>query len=769
LAFIHYILGEYNAAQSLFKENLLLAEIPENRLLLLRNLAKTMEALNNNREADSLFKLALKESIFRLGKNHQETSVSYQALGEYNLRHKKYDEAIAMFQLALDILVNNYSVQKSTINYVKVLMAKALTLKSNFSEAEKIFLEATSGFDPGNAQSFMEADVRIKEAFFGLAGLYYLLSKGKEDTLMLEKSLSNYLTGLMIVEKLGMNIADESRLIMNQDHRRRMSEALAVCYELFVATGNTDYIDQAFELSSKAKAAVLLSSIRHNKALEFGGVPSEVTYRENALREEISVVRKLMYTERLRKVPSEAQLGYLENKLFLLDKQYDSLIEHIGHQYPAYFRLKYQNNLMQLSEVQQELNEDQVLLDYVFHDSISFLIAATRHEKRFIKLIESQNAGTMVKELLEHLKPDFSTLSRADYDRYIDLSHELYRHLVWPVEDMIQEKQLVVIPDGVLGYIPFEVLLTKLPDSTERMDYAMLSYLVKSNSLSYVYSATLRYLDKEVTETSDKGKVLSFVPDYSVSHDFFAEADLEGDNRSRQLVPLPYARTESMHVLSMVEGRELLGAKASKANFISIANDYEVLHLAMHTQINDNNPLYSRLIFHPASDSLDAFTLSTYELYNLRLNANLVVLSACNTGSGSLQQGEGIMSLSRGFIYAGVPSIVMTTWEVHDESGSRLMERFYYYLREGLGKDEAMRQSKLDFLAESNRLKAHPYFWSSYVLIGNPEPIFLEPRGSSWLRTVLFILALVFFVSVSAYFLLKKRRLPAPDGSRQYE
>lgn len=765
LAFIHFLVGEYQAAEDLFRKNLNLNINPETRVFLLRNLAKTIEALGDEPGAENLFTSALLEAKSKLGENHQETSVSFQSLGELYLRQQKYDEAIVMLESGLKILINNYSAQKTSINYLKVLLAKALTTTLKFQEAESIFLEATSGFDPASEQSYLNADVRIKEAFFGLAGLYYLKSREHTDTIMLGKSLNNYLTGLKVVEKLGMTIADESRLILNQESRRRMSEALTVCHDLYVATGHQNYLDLAFELSSKAKGAVLLSSIRHNKALEFGGVPNEVTIKENSIREEISVVRKLLYNEKLKKQPSHTQLGYLENKLFVLDKMYDSLMGFIGEQYPAYYQLKYQNNLIPVQQLQQELTDNQLLLDYTFYDKTAFLIAITVKEKRFYKLEGIEDAETSVKELLNLMKPDFSNLTSRDYLRYTELSHELYNYLIGPVEDIRAGKHIVVIPDGFLGYIPFEVLLTESQDTTRLMDYAGLPYLLRTNSLSYIYSATLRYLEENHEDSTREGRVLTFVPDYSVNQ-ASVNRSIEVDELRQQFVPLPYANLESKHVLSMVDGKELRGAKASKQNFISFANDFDVLHLAMHTQINDNNPLYSRLVFHPLRDSLDSFSLSTYELYNLRLNARLVVLSACNTGGGNLQQGEGIMSLSRGFIYSGVPSIVMTTWEVHDESGSRLMERFYYYLREGLGKDEALRMAKLDFLEGSNRLKAHPYFWSSYVLIGNADPISLVPHDSNDGLKVLFVLLMLISVVAGIVILIKRRRLPATVDSR---
>ncbi|MDO8899257.1 MAG: CHAT domain-containing protein, partial [Bacteroidales bacterium] len=145
-------------------------------------------------------------------------------------------------------------------------------------------------------------------------------------------------------------------------------------------------------------------------------------------------------------------------------------------------------------------------------------------------------------------------------------------------------------------------------------------------------------------------------------------------------------------------------------------------------------------------DSVD-YELDTYELYSLQLDASLVVLSACNTGSGQLRYGEGIMSLTRGFFYAGVPSIVMTSWEINDNSGALLMEYFYKYLKDGMPKDIALQKAKLDYLEQSNQLKSHPFFWAAYMVIGDVTPI---ESGNSWFLPVIifasFILLMVLFI-----------------------
>ena len=162
---------------------------------------------------------------------------------------------------------------------------------------------------------------------------------------------------------------------------------------------------------------------------------------------------------------------------------------------------------------------------------------------------------------------------------------------------------------------------------------------------------------------------------------------------------------------------------ANEAVFKSNAIDYGILHLATHAIIDGENPLNSYLIFTSTGDSTEDNNLYAWELYNMRLNAQMAVLSACNTGFGKLQRGEGVMSLGRAFAYAGVPSIVMSLWPAEDESTADLMGYFYEALAEGQSKDEALRNAKLRFLKEMPPSKHHPFYWAGFVVQGDAGPL----------------------------------------------
>jgi CHAT domain-containing protein len=172
----------------------------------------------------------------------------------------------------------------------------------------------------------------------------------------------------------------------------------------------------------------------------------------------------------------------------------------------------------------------------------------------------------------------------------------------------------------------------------------------------------------------------------------------------------------------------------------------------MHTIVNNDDPMYSKLAFVQKTDSLNDGFLNTYEIYNMRFNARMAVLSSCKTGYGKLMKGEGVMSLARGFMYAGCPSIVMTLWEVSDKSGAKLMQDYYQSLIKGKSKSVALQEAKLNFLKKADNLKANPYFWSTYVIIGDANPMYARSKN------YLYWLGGVFVITGIAIFLVIRRR-----------
>ncbi|MCB0617025.1 MAG: CHAT domain-containing protein, partial [Phaeodactylibacter sp.] len=191
------------------------------------------------------------------------------------------------------------------------------------------------------------------------------------------------------------------------------------------------------------------------------------------------------------------------------------------------------------------------------------------------------------------------------------------------------------------------------------------------------------------------------------------------------------------------------GNDATRERFLADAPHYSIIHLATHAKANDEEGEYSYLAFTEIPDSLQNELLYAKDLYSLRLQAEMVVLSACESGVGELRRGEGVISLARGFSYAGAKSLVTTLWRVSDRESAVLMQLFYRQLKEGKPKDEALRVAKLQFIDQNNGARAHPFFWGAFILSGDMAPIAVDQPTFTLLG---FALLGVLFVFLSAHF-----------------
>jgi len=217
---------------------------------------------------------------------------------------------------------------------------------------------------------------------------------------------------------------------------------------------------------------------------------------------------------------------------------------------------------------------------------------------------------------------------------------------------------------------------------------------------------------------------------------------------------LAWNQSEVKNIEGLIGGTSLLAEAANEKNFKDLLEqDYNILHFAMHALLDDENPSQSRLVFEDVPDSLEDGFLNIYELYNMNINAQLAVLSACNTGFGKLEGGEGMISLGRAFAYAGCPSVVISNWKVDDEATSILMQYFYQNLKDGLSKSEALQKAKLSYLENSKPREASPYFWGSFMVVGSNEPLKLQSDFS--IHYLLLTLSAVF---AFGYFYLSKKR-----------
>ena len=294
-------------------------------------------------------------------------------------------------------------------------------------------------------------------------------------------------------------------------------------------------------------------------------------------------------------------------------------------------------------EIQAHLLKDKesAMLAYIIAPTKVYLFALTAQQFEFYELAIDESFSQMLLTLQQFLS-DISLSQKAPqtaYETFTQTSHALYQHLISPAESLLREEQvkrLVLIPDEALSYIPFEVLLRKRA-ATQPRNYARLPYLIDQYSISYGHSATLLY--EQGPAQLGTLSYLGVAPQYK-------SPDLAPAQQRAAFSPLTYNSEEVKLGRQLWGGKILTAEAATETEFKKNATSATILHLAMHTSVNDSAPLYSQLRFYASDDSTEDGMLHTYELYTLQLNASLAVLSACNTGTGKLQQGEGVLSLA---------------------------------------------------------------------------------------------------------------------------
>jgi CHAT domain-containing protein len=309
------------------------------------------------------------------------------------------------------------------------------------------------------------------------------------------------------------------------------------------------------------------------------------------------------------------------------------------------------------------------------------------------------------------------SLRLSALNSYIRHAQLLQQKLIAPVAAYLPEN-VILVPDGPLGYIPFDALLTGAPEDSN--NFKSYPYLLQQHQFSYTYSATLlrEMRDKKHRQEPEKD-FAAFAPFYNGDTTLLASMYAYDELMRKDLQPLVYSGPEVAAAAKLMKGETIAGSAATEERFTSTAGNYRILHLATHGRADNRVGDYAFLAFTELKDSIENELLYVKDLYNLQLNADLVVLSACETGIGKLQRGEGIISLARAFAYAGAKSIVTSLWSVNDKSTSELMRFFYRELRRGKDKDEALRLARQRLLRESNVRNAHPFFWAAFVPLGD--------------------------------------------------
>ncbi|MCI0604307.1 CHAT domain-containing protein [bacterium] len=649
----------------------------------------------------------------------------------------KYDKALESYQRSLKIAEE--AGDRPRIILVTYNLGRTYDRKGLYSESEQYFqrsLQVAKEIDSRKGmgyaleglgatylkiQKFQQAEEALLQArTFGeeikeptiIWESSYSLGKVYERQGAIQNALASYRLATDQIERIRSRAGLEegkagflaNKLIVYED-------LIRLLHRLHKENRGQDYETKAFEYSEKAKARAFLDSFAETRIRK--GLTKEQAVAEARLLRKISRIQSELWKEKI----TEQKRNETLRKLQEAEEELDQFLLDLRLSNPKYADLQYPKPYG-LDRIRKELDSDTALLEFFVGEEESFVFAITQKEFRMALLPKKKELKQRVEKYKAAIsRPPVSSRSgnaESTHREYQDLARALFLELLSPVQKTIRSKKSwIVIPDSVLHYVPLETLITERDE-----------LLLKRYQFSYAPSATIwaNLRTNQGTENRSRTQLLAFADPELLSDSSNQERSLS------QLRRLKYARLEVEGISALypqTASTLYFGEQATEANFKKEPIlQYKIIHLATHAVVDEEFPRRSGIILSQTKEAEEDGILQMHEIVNLNLNADLVVLSACETGLGKLVGGEGIVGLMRAFLYAGTKDVVVTLWNVDDKSTADLMKRFYVHMKSGKSKTESLRQAKLEFIrsAESGSGYAaysNPYYWGPFELVGS--------------------------------------------------
>ena len=691
----------------------------------LNNLAVLYKSLGDYPKAEPLYKrsLAIKEKALGPDHPHVATSLNnlaslYKDLGDYSKAEPLYKRSLAIFEKALGpdhprvaTSLNNLAVLYladgrigKAINIFKKQDASAgigacYLAKSNYSKAEKEFQRSIKHTQKSGRKEFIIADhIGLGLSCEGQGDFPQAKRHFKEATDLIEaqwQTLGLSARKTFLAGQVGANL---SRL-----------DAYEGMVRVIIKEKKRGYQKEALLYAERVKSRTLLEMLAARGAKGVGKKGREVLVRDRRFQQEITMLRKRVsiLTDLGPKAP-KGEKRRVEQDLNKTLQDYERFINEVKLKDTELASL-ITVEATPVEKIQSLLDPSTTVLEYFTTKDKTYAWLITRDHVSVHELnLGKKPLLAMVNELL---LPNISNRSRRpeplitlstgktqagktgrqerekNRQRFLKATRGFYRSILRPLEAGIRTERLIVVPHGALHKVPFAALNNGK------------QFLVDKYALSVAPSSTvLDYVVKK--RNRNLGRFLAF------------------SNPKTDYVPLGFAEIEVSSISDLFLINEIYSrGKATEGKAKGRANSPDIIHFACHGEFNDKQPMQSGLLLSKDADN-DGY-LQVHEIFGLDLrNANLVVLSACETGLSKIYGGDDLVGLSRGFIYAGTPSLLATLWGVDDQSTAILMKEFYKnWYTKGLSKPEALRQAQLT-LKDMPEYR-HPFYWAPFIIIGD--------------------------------------------------
>ncbi len=686
---------------------------------------------------------------------HDGLPKNYNNIGSIYLKQKKYDKALEFYNEALEHQKELVEDQHPYVadSYLKIgeTYSEQKEYKQALNYYQKALMALVDGFTNSDINAHpplqnASSETYLLETLSAKAQTFEKLYQKTNQIKNLVKSLENYQLAAQVIGILCTHYrADEYKLFTFEESKFVYEGGIEVAKQLY--NKSTDAIDKkrflsiAFSLAEKSKKAFLVESLKTTELRQFIDIPESTIEQEQEMKIELAYYKRQLLDEEQKGLLNNERVEKLKKKIKGLSVSYKSLVANFKEKFPDYYKLKYDTTVTSLSQLSNALATHLPNTAYIQYfqrrDSIPYAFVVTPQDAH-IYSVEDEN-GELTQTIYKFGASilDYERILKQPeevYQTYTKKAYDLYVSILKQAIDFLQDKEiteLVIVPDAILCYTPFDALLTKKVRANPRSagDYRELPYIMNQYPISYAYFATDFVNALENGRQNQKGRHLGIGMIYdreavAVSTDLLVSRIARDVN-----VELRGAKEEVRNIAEITEGDVILDKRATERAFRGAINQYDVAHVALHTLLDDTKPLSSKIVFASSNDTLEDGYLNVHELYKMSLNTELIVLSAARNTTDRLYNGEGNLHLSKAFDYAGCSSLLASLWRTEDDAVQDLMQGVYQELRKGTSISSALQISRQNYL-QRNQSKAHPYFWAGFWTIGNPTPV---DTGGSWI------------------------------------
>ncbi len=594
----------------------------------------------------------------------------------------------------------------SEVYYLSGKFRKALSYSNKSLEVLSTIMHSSN-----NLLDSIRMELKKPKAVLSRTKAQYQLLTQK-DVSHLKPLFSELNNALTILERRKSVLTDvvDIELVMTE-HSDLLEFLKKLSYDLYKLTGDKSYLDRLMSLHESGLYNRIRSRLDKNDSLQFAHLPIQNQILEKRLKSAVS--------EALR--GDQAQDKKISN-YFKVVEQWNLYLKKLRLEYPEYYAMRYASIFKNMDHIQQAIPENTSLVRYFFIDKQLFAFVADKKMRQIFPL-EVDSIGINIPMLSE---PGLGVKKTSE------ILSVLYQKLFLPLSKSIHHNKVIIIPDGILFNLNFELLT---PQRITTFKELATKSLLADYTISYQYSLLL--LDQKSKSKGLNDNFVAFAPGffdelkeiYSVSR----KNSMEMDQSYFTLLPQPFSIAFASRMQKIFRGKAFLLGQSTETLFKRNAGNHKIIHIGTHAESNNDYPEFSRLIFAKNTSIYDEDnSLYVDEIYNCDLRSNLTTLTACETGKPGFQEGEGMISLAHAFNYAGSESILIGLWKIDEQASTLILEDFYNNLVKGLSKDEALRQAKLSYLQNNEGRMLAPPYWAGLVIMGDVSPIILKQKTSVW-------------------------------------